>query len=595
MTAFNPHARDHDRRPSGRGRRRVAVVAAGLAAGFLLLPTLVAAHPLGNFTINHYAGLRIEPDRILLDVVIDQAEIPTFQARLAFDTDGDGELSPEETEAGRLRACTDLAASLDLTVDGQTASSQLTEAGLAFPPGAGGLATMRTVCLFEAVLGAPIREGSEIAFTDRSFSERIGWREIVVSGSGVMIEPADAGAELRGTSPSKRLTAYPEDLLSQPASDVDVTIVASPGGSRLPPLDVPDADPVAGEAAPTAVGAAPAEAASVPGGVSVDEIPAIFRSVDLTPVVLLVSLLTAAALGAGHALTPGHGKTLMAAYLVGSRGTPIHAAGLGLSVAISHTLGILVLAGLVVGAQGLLPYEVVVTATPVIAALSIVAIGGWMLFSEARRRWRARSSGVAHDHMHHEGHDHGPAVDQAHDHGGEGHVHDDAHAHDVAHAHADAHPHSDHGHEHADHAHEHADHAHAHAVGPQPGEHSHGGFRHSHLPANDSTISWRSLFVLGLAGGLIPSASALLILLGSIAAGRPAFGFVLVVAFGLGMALVMGGIGLTLVLARGRLDRVDHRNPLARASVYLPLVASLVVFGFGLFLTYQAISGNTTL
>jgi nickel/cobalt transporter (NicO) family protein len=130
---------------------------------------------------------------------------------------------------------------------------------------------------------------------------------------------------------------------------------------------------------------------------------------------------------------------------------------------------------------------------------------------------------------------------------------------------------------------------------PIPGEHSHGGIRHSHLPANGSTISWRSLFVLGLAGGLIPSASALLILLGSIAAGRPAFGFVLVVAFGLGMALVMGGIGLALVLARGRLERVDHSNPLARASAYLPLVASGVVLGFGLFLTFQAVSGNTTL
>ena len=80
-----------------------------------------------------------------------------------------------------------------------------------------------------------------------------------------------------------------------------------------------------------------------------------------------------------------------------------------------------------------------------------------------------------------------------------------------------------------------------------PGEHSHGGVRHSHLPPTGSTITWRSLFVLGLAGGLIPSTSALLILLGSIAAGRPAFGFVLVVAFGVGMAAVMAGIGLAMV------------------------------------------------
>ncbi len=116
----------------------------------------------------------------------------------------------------------------------------------------------------------------------------------------------------------------------------------------------------------------------------------------------------------------------------------------------------------------------------------------------------------------------------------------------------------DHDHETAGHAEQPADHP------TEPGVHSHGGVSHSHLPPAGTTISWRSLFVLGLAGGLIPSTSALLILLGSIAAGRPAFGFILVVAFGLGMALVMGGIGLALVLARGRLDRVDgasHARP----------------------------------
>jgi ABC-type nickel/cobalt efflux system permease component RcnA len=131
------------------------------------------------------------------------------------------------------------------------------------------------------------------------------------------------------------------------------------------------------------------------------------------------------------------------------------------------------------------------------------------------------------------------------------------------------------------------------AVAPDGHLHGHGGITHSHLPATSPTLSWRSLFVLGLAGGLIPSTSALLILLGSIAAGRPAFGFVLVVAFGLGMALVMGGIGLAMVLARGRLDRLDAASPLGRASAHLPLAAAFLVFGLGLYLTLQAIAGNT--
>ena len=125
--------------------------------------------------------------------------------------------------------------------------------------------------------------------------------------------------------------------------------------------------------------------------------------------------------------------------------------------------------------------------------------------------------------------------------------------------------------------------------------HSHGGVAHSHLPPKGGSISWRSLFVLGLAGGLIPSTSALLILLGSIAAGRPAFGFVLVVAFGLGMAAVMAGIGLAMVFARGRLERVPAGPTLRRVRDLVPLVAAVLVFGFGIYLTAQAVAGTPTL
>ena len=118
---------------------------------------------------------------------------------------------------------------------------------------------------------------------------------------------------------------------------------------------------------------------------------------------------------------------------------------------------------------------------------------------------------------------------------------------------------------------------------------------HSHAPAPGSTITWRSLFLLGLAGGLIPSTSALLILLGSIAAGRPAFGFVLVVAFGLGMAAVMAGIGLALTMARNRMERVELGTGLARIRETVPLLAAVVVLSFGLFLTAQALGGTPTL
>jgi ABC-type nickel/cobalt efflux system permease component RcnA len=539
-------------------RRRIGAVAGVLAViGLLALPTLVAAHPLGNFTVNHYAGIRVEPGRVLLDVVIDRAEIPTFQARLDFDTDMDGEVSDEEADAGRVTACQALAGSLALVANRTPLTPTLVEAALTFPAGVGGLSTMRLVCGYSAAVADGVESGTLVTFTDRSEPDRVGWREIVVSGSGVSLAPSDPKASpLRTTSTSGRLTAYPTDLLSQGLHDLTVSMTATLSGATLPPFTIPDARLVPGATgfdagqAPTpgatrpAV-AAPASAApdavavsaGVPGGVAAADLPAIFRSTDLSPWVVLVALLTAAALGAGHALTPGHGKTLMAAYLVGTRGTPLHAAGLGLSVTVSHTLGILALAAIIVGAEGVVSPDRVVRAAPVVAAIGIVAVGGWMLANEARRRRRADDHPHNHEHQH--GHSHEGAEDVA-------------------------------------------------------GAHSHGSATHTHLPPAGSSITWRGLFALGLAGGLIPSASALLILLGSIAAGRPAFGFVLVVAFGLGMAVVMSGIGLALVLARGRLDRFEGSTTLGRLSGYVPLAAACIVLALGLYLTVQAVGGGTT-
>jgi ABC-type nickel/cobalt efflux system permease component RcnA len=270
----------------------------------------------------------------------------------------------------------------------------------------------------------------------------------------------------------------------------------------------------------------------------------VLRTLPVTPALALLAFATAIALGAGHALTPGHGKTLMAAYLVGTRGTPRHALGLGAAVSVSHTLGILGLALVVVAAEAALPPDLVVRAAPIIAALTIVAIGGWMLLTEIRRWLGARRS-----------------PDQP--------VH--------------AHAHASHEHEHVhgrDHEHEHHDGL----------EHSHGGGPHRHVPPAGSTITWRSLFVLGLAGGLIPSTNALLILLTTIAAGRPAWGVVLVVAFGIGMAAVMAGVGLAYVYARGAIERGAARAGVARATRLVPLAAAVLVLAVGVVLTNQALA-----
>ncbi len=551
-------------------RRRAVAVLLGLAA--LALPASVLAHPLGNFTINHYAALRVAPDQVALDVVVDLAEIPAFQARSRIDTNGDGAVDETETDAARADLCSTLATNLDLRHDGSPVDLRLVAAGLSFPAGAGGVPTMRSVCEYEANARKGLADGRPITFADTANLERIGWREIVVLGDGVVIDGLAGGPPPTSVDVSSRLTIYPTDLLAQPLNVAAVAFIARPGGPALAPFMATDARPLPGigtttSAGPSASAGTPGPgvsgaAAVVPGGVG--EIPDLFRA-DLTPLVAIASILLAVALGAGHALTPGHGKTLMAAYLVGTRGTIRHAAGLGLAVTVSHTLGILALALLVTGAESVLPADAVARTIPIVAALAFVAIGGAMLVTEVRRRWRVQRL-VDHEHQHPHPHPHQP--DDAHLHPD---PHDDAHA-NVG----------------------------AVADGPiddsdGPGQHRHGGIRHSHLPADDRRLSWRSLFALGLAGGIIPSTNALIILLGSIVAGRAAFGIVLVVAFGLGMALVLAGVGALTVVARERLERFPMESTFGRITRQAPLFASVAVLGVGLWLTGQAISGATTL
>ena len=199
---------------------------------------------------------------------------------------------------------------------------------------------------------------------------------------------------------------------TRPLAVLDATpLPGAPGGGV--PAAVSDGLPATGTGPvpATATHAPAAAAAAVPGGVGT-EIAGLLEARDLTPVAFVLSLLTAALLGAGHALTPGHGKTVMAAYLVGARGTARHAVGLGLSVTVSHTLGILVLAGIVLAAGSALPPEAFNRWAPLASALLVLGIGGWLVAGQlrahrARRRAMTvplrprRTHGDAHDQAHH--------------------------------------------------------------------------------------------------------------------------------------------------------------------------------------------------
>jgi nickel/cobalt exporter len=490
-------------------RKPRLLAAAAFGALATLLPAVVQAHPLGNFTINHYAAIRVSEQAVDLDLVIDMAEIPSLDAIGALDANGNGLAEPKEIEVARRPACEQLARQVLLTVGGRTASLQLTAAGMHAAPGAGGLLTLRTVCELSAALAAPVQARASLTFTDSSYAERIGWREIVVIGDGVTV--ANAGAD---QDVSRRLTSYPTDLLRQPLNERSIDVPLRPGGPRTAPWSTEDAWPL-----DVASRRAPGGDVSVPGGVA-GELASIVDFRHLSPSLALLGLLIAAVVGAGHAVSPGHGKTVMAAYLVGSRGGPRHALLLGGAVTVSHTLGVLLLAAVVLLAGRVLPPERLYPVLTVLSGATVVVIGAALLIGCIRR---ARAT--------------------------------------------------------ATHPHEHAS------------VHRHGWRVHSHDPRPPT--AWRGLAALGIAGGLVPSTSALILLLGAVGAGQPAYGLALSVAFGVGMATVLTGIGLAMVHGRALVGRLGLGGPRTRiAAAAMPWVTATVVLVGGLLLTGQTLAAS---
>src|ERR1700680_836084 len=263
-----------------------------------------------------------------------------------------------------------------------------------------------------------------------------------------------------------------------------------------------------------------------------DALARLLHQPEITPWMVVAAVGIAFVLGAAHALTPGHGKTIAAAYLVGSRGTLKHAAFLGAMVTFTHTVSVFLL-----GMATLFLFQYVVPAkvTQVLGAisgLSIVAIGAWMLYK--RVRGAGHAPGHQHEHHHHDGHDH-----------------------------EHAHHHHDHGHEHHHHDHDHSPQGHTH-----------------HLP---DQVSWAGLVALGASGGLVPCESALVLLLSAIALRRVGLGLLLLVAFSLGLALVLMGIGMIVIYAK-------HLLPESKAGGntffrWMPVASAAVVMALGMLMT----------
>lgn len=263
----------------------------------------------------------------------------------------------------------------------------------------------------------------------------------------------------------------------------------------------------------------------------------------MTPSLLLTSLGIAVGLGAAHALSPGHGKTMAAAYLVGNWGTPWHALVLGLTTTATHTLMVFVLGAIALLATQFGWADHIYPVLSLLSGVMVLVIGAKLL----HERWEAVSVGQSG----------GQSGDPTH------HHHDHHH-----------HDHHHHDHHHHGHSHSHHPHSHSHSHSHEHGEHSH-------------ALSSSNILALGIAGGIVPCPSALVLLLSAIALHQTAYGLALVTAFSLGLTLVLVGVGLSVIYSRQWFDRLPLSSRIFR---YLPVASAIIIMAVGAMLTAQAIA-----
>ena len=535
---------------------------------------IMSAHPMGNFSVSHYTRLEPSSKGVEVTYVLDLAEVPTYT--LLRDWKLDSKSPQTDLEAKALEQAREWAKGLEFQAAGKPVQPRFVGAEIKLSDGAGGLSVARILSIFEIE-----NARSPFLFEDHNFPERAGWKEIVIrAGNGVSIVKASQGDEER----SKVLTEYPADPTSAPPQDLRASVewnAGSPVISQqaprvIAPIEQPKpVEPASATPPPSSTPGSPQPPGTVVKGDYLSRLVSM-KQIPLTW--LLAGLVVAFGFGAAHALTPGHGKTIVAAYLVGSRGTLKHAAFLGAMVTFTHTISVFLLGLGVLFLSNIVKPEKITPVLGAISGLSIVVVGA-SLFYKRLKRLHAES-GHSHDHNHHHN-DHGHSHDHEHTHA---HVHDHSHshahahvgAHEHPHAHSHPHAHHHHGHDH-DHHHDH-DHDHDH----HHHDHDHGPHGHSHVPEGDITLG--SLIALGASGGLVPCPSALVLLLASISFGHVGAGLILLVAFSLGLAGVLMAIGMMVLYAKSWLPdpAKTSRHPAFRL---VPVLSAAVIVCIGLLMT----------
>lgn len=342
-----------------------------LALASLIVGGPASAHPLGNFTVNLYSGLLVRPGQLRVSYVMDMAEIPTYQEMPRIDADGDGSVSSSEGSAYASTKAEELLEGV-VASDGGRIPLQVESSSISLPRGQAGLPTLR----LEAVFAGPIERTTRIEFQDRNYPDRLGWREITAVGAeGAIV----VGSSVPQRSISGGLLRYPSSLLSDPPRVTRAVLSVEPGvsGAATMPDQGARGDRIGGSA-----------------------FAGLATWSELSPGVLPVALLLAAAFGAAHALLPGHGKTIMAAYLVGTGGRLRHVVAIGGAVAFMHTASVLGVGLMILAAERFVSPEGIYPWLTLLSGVVVLTLGGGLLAARLRSR-SAASDGHGHDHHQH--------------------------------------------------------------------------------------------------------------------------------------------------------------------------------------------------
>jgi high-affinity nickel-transport protein len=524
------------------------------------------AHPMGNFSVNHYSKITVSQKSIEILYLVDMAEIPTYQEIREYSLVAQADDPSIQRYLERMESILKTGLSLSFE-NGRGVHLETIERRVTFADGAGGLPTMKIGFVFRSQIDS-VPGVQQVSYADNNFPGRSGWKEIVVVGGGAEILNSSAPA----TDRSHELTTYSSDALNSPPQLLTASIsyrtaaVNAHSGTAISTDRTSASLPRSKKPAPETHSrrkAVVASQASVPPLQGREDTSAMIaatasfgapqpttnraqntprsRFTDLISTqrklsfwFLLSAALIAAGLGALHALEPGHGKTIVAAYLVGSRGTARHAVLLGIVVTAAHTSGVFLLGAVTLYASR---YVVPEQLYPWLGAISGLSVAGLGIFTFLRHK-----TGETGEHSHAAG---------------------DRHSHGFLSMFK--------------------------RVTLQHGCSAEAANLSADFPASQSasslsrrTLSLRELCVLGITGGIVPCPAALVVLLSAFSLHRIGFGLFLITAFSLGLAAVLVVIGISMVYTKRLMAaRVQAGSAALR---YLPILSSafMVVLGLGI-------------